>query len=169
MCGINGVIFKSKQEEQTVRQKLTVMNDLIIHRGPDDDGLFINSAQNCSVGMAMRRLSIIDLSFGQQPMFSEDKNIAIVFNGEVYNFLKLKHQLEANGVQFNTTSDTEVILKLYEQKGTEAFKDLDGMLVLVFMTLIKIKYLLQETILERNHCITQILTMNFTGHLSLNP
>jgi asparagine synthase (glutamine-hydrolysing) len=127
MCGINGVIFKSKQKEHTVRQKLTVMNDLIIHRGPDDDGIFINVGQDCTVGMAMRRLSIIDLSSGQQPMFSEDKNIAIVFNGEIYNFLKLKGQLEANGVQFKTTSDTEVVLKLYEQKGTEAFKDLDGM------------------------------------------
>nr|WP_321226051.1 asparagine synthase (glutamine-hydrolyzing) [uncultured Psychroserpens sp.] len=127
MCGINGVIFKSKQDEQTVRQKLTVMNDLIIHRGPDDDGVFINSAQDCSVGMAMRRLSIIDLSSGQQPMFSEDKNIAIVFNGEIYNFKTLKKQLEANGIQFKTTSDTEVVLKLYEQKGIEAFKDLDGM------------------------------------------
>lgn len=127
MCGINGVIFKSKQDEHTVRERLTVMNDLIIHRGPDEDGIFINSAQDCSVGMAMRRLSIIDLSSGQQPMFSEDKNIAIVFNGEIYNFLKLKGQMESNGVQFKTTSDTEVVLKLYEQKGTEAFKDLDGM------------------------------------------
>ncbi|WP_040281893.1 asparagine synthase (glutamine-hydrolyzing) [Psychroserpens damuponensis] len=127
MCGINGVIFKSKQDEQTVRQQLTVMNDLIIHRGPDDDGVFINATPNYSVGMAMRRLSIIDLSSGQQPMFSEDKNIAIVFNGEIYNFKTLKHQLEANGIQFKTTSDTEVILKLYELKGIEAFKDLDGM------------------------------------------
>ncbi|WP_047546307.1 asparagine synthase (glutamine-hydrolyzing) [Psychroserpens sp. Hel_I_66] len=127
MCGINGVIFKSEQDEHTVKKTLTVMNDLIIHRGPDDDGAFIKTTKNHSVGMAMRRLSIIDLSSGQQPMFSEDKNIAIVFNGEIYNFLKLKHQLENNGVQFKTTSDTEVILKLYEEKGTEAFRDLDGM------------------------------------------
>jgi asparagine synthase (glutamine-hydrolysing) len=127
MCEINDVIFKSKQELNLVKQTLTKMNDLIIHRGPDDDGVFTKSTSEYSIGMAMRRLAIIDLSSGQQPMFSEDKNIAIVFNGEIYNFLKLKDQMKANGVQFKTTSDTEVVLKLYEQKGTEAFKDLDGM------------------------------------------
>ena len=123
MCGINGIIFKSKQDINTVKQTITQMNDLIIHRGPDDHG----TSEQASVAMGMRRLSIIDLSSGQQPMFSEDKKITIVFNGEIYNFKRLKAQLISEGISFKTTSDTEVILKLYEQKGTEAFKMLDGM------------------------------------------
>jgi len=127
MCGINGIIYKSKVDESTVKQHLTVMNDLIIHRGPDGDGVYAKANDNYTVGMAMRRLSIIDLSSGDQPMYSEDDNIAIVFNGEIYNFKKLKHQLEQNGVKFHTTSDTEVILKLYETYGTNSFKMLDGM------------------------------------------
>ena len=93
MCGINGIILKSKTDDAIVRQKLTVMNDLIIHRGPDADGVYVKSTDQHSIGMAMRRLSIIDLSSGDQPMYSEDKSIAIVFNGEIYNFKILKAQL----------------------------------------------------------------------------
>ena len=104
-----------------------MMNNLIIHRGPDEDGFVTIEQQDFSVGMAMRRLSIIDLSSGKQPIYSEDKKIVIVFNGEIYNFLTLKADLETSGVKFNTTSDTEVILKLYEKYGVEAFKKLDGM------------------------------------------
>ncbi len=127
MCGINGVIFKAEQDASTVTQVLTKMNDLIIHRGPDDDGVYNATHQQYAVGMGMRRLSIIDLSTGDQPMYSQDKSISIVFNGEIYNFQVLKRQLEDQGVQFSTTSDTEVILKLYEAHGTDAFAMLDGM------------------------------------------
>ncbi|OUS02949.1 asparagine synthase (glutamine-hydrolyzing) [Flavobacteriales bacterium 33_180_T64] len=127
MCGINGILYKSSSDESALRQSLTKMNDLIIHRGPDDYGVFSNTNANFSLGMAMRRLSIIDLSSGQQPMYSEDKSITIVFNGEIYNFQTLKKQLIDEGVTFHTHSDTEVLLRLYEQKGTEAFKALDGM------------------------------------------
>ena len=86
MCGINGVIYKAKIDDATVRQQLTVMNDLIVHRGPDADGTFAKSTDSYAVGMAMRRLSIIDLSTGNQPMYSNDNSVAIVFNGEIYNF-----------------------------------------------------------------------------------
>ncbi|SDS38058.1 asparagine synthase (glutamine-hydrolysing) [Formosa sp. Hel1_31_208] len=127
MCGINGIITTSQADEQQLKNKLTMMNDLIIHRGPDDHGTYINTSESSSVAMGMRRLSIIDLHSGHQPMYSEDKKISIVFNGEIYNFKVLKAQLISEGVTFQTTSDTEVIIKLYQQKGTDAFKVLDGM------------------------------------------
>lgn len=127
MCGINGLILKSKSDENLAKQKLTSMNNLIIHRGPDAAGDFTKAFEDYTVGMAMRRLSIIDLSSGDQPMYSEDKKITIVFNGEIYNFKSLKEDLLQKGIQFKTNSDTEVILKLYETYGTESFKLLDGM------------------------------------------
>ncbi|WP_179345066.1 asparagine synthase (glutamine-hydrolyzing) [Winogradskyella ursingii] len=127
MCGINGIITKYNQSEVDIKNTLHKMNNLIIHRGPDEDGFVTKQNEDFSVGMAMRRLSIIDLSSGRQPIYSEDKKIVIVFNGEIYNFKILKAELEASGVKFKTTSDTEVILKLYEQQGVEAFKKLDGM------------------------------------------
>jgi len=127
MCGINGVLLKGKNEPENISKVLSKMNNQIIHRGPDQDGFFVKSTAEYAVGFAMRRLSIIDLSTGKQPMFSEDGNICIVFNGEIYNYLSLKEILKAKGVQFHTTSDTEVILRLYENFGTPAFSMLDGM------------------------------------------
>lgn len=127
MCGINGIIAKRTLSGNDMTGLLTTMNDLIIHRGPDDDGTYVSATNNCTIGMAMRRLSIIDLTSGKQPIYSEDGQIAIVFNGEIYNYRELKSELLAKGISFKTTSDTEVILKLYEQHGTESFKKLDGM------------------------------------------
>ncbi|RYH74578.1 asparagine synthase (glutamine-hydrolyzing) [Meridianimaribacter flavus] len=127
MCGINGIILKNKTDDSFVKQQLSVMNHLIIHRGPDAEGVFTNNSKNYTIGMAMRRLSIIDLNTGNQPMFSKDKNIAIVFNGEIYNFKTLRNELELKGTTFKTTSDTEVILKLYETYGADCFSKLDGM------------------------------------------
>lgn len=127
MCGINGFIKQTKLDEAEIHSALSEMNDLIIHRGPDEDGFYRHAQDGLTVGMAMRRLSIIDLSSGQQPMYSEDGDIALVFNGEIYNYQKLKYQLEKEGVTFKTSSDTEVILKLYEKKGVNGFSELDGM------------------------------------------
>lgn len=127
MCGINGIIKKISVSESEITSLLTKMNNLIIHRGPDEDGFTVNVEQDYGVGMAMRRLSIIDLSSGKQPIYSDDKKIVIVFNGEIYNYRTLKSDLEASGVTFKTTSDTEVILKLYEKYGVKSFKLLDGM------------------------------------------
>ncbi len=127
MCGINGIIAKTNRNESEINSILNTMNDLIIHRGPDEDGVFSEENNSFSVGMAMRRLSIIDLSSGQQPIFTDDKQIVIVFNVEIYNYRKLKAKLEAEGVNFNTSSDTEVILKAYEKYGVESFQWLDGM------------------------------------------
>ncbi|WP_179019447.1 asparagine synthase (glutamine-hydrolyzing) [Winogradskyella forsetii] len=127
MCGINGVIINTATDKAVLRHKLAEMNQLIFHRGPDEDGFYLDISESSSVAMAMRRLSIIDLSTGKQPMYTDDNQIGLVFNGEIYNYRILKQQLENSGVTFKTTSDTEVILKLYEQKGVDAFKELDGM------------------------------------------
>ncbi|MDY2586660.1 asparagine synthase (glutamine-hydrolyzing) [Winogradskyella aquimaris] len=127
MCGINGLIDKTKMSEGKMSSVLNAMNDLIIHRGPDEDGVFAEKNEKCTVGMAMRRLSIIDLSSGKQPIFSDDKQIVIVFNGEIYNYRTIKSRLVSEGITFHTTSDTEVILKAYEKYGVESFQWLDGM------------------------------------------
>ncbi|MEW4924512.1 asparagine synthase (glutamine-hydrolyzing) [Algibacter sp. 2305UL17-15] len=127
MCGINGIINKTSCSENEITAALTKMNNLIIHRGPDEDGFIATKQDNFSLGMAMRRLSIIDLSTGKQPIYSDDKKIVIVFNGEIYNYRELKSKLEESGTVFKTNSDTEVILRLYEKHGVESFKWLDGM------------------------------------------
>lgn len=124
MCGINGVI--SKNLNLNLTETISLMNNSIVHRGPDDEGKFIEYQEQFSIAMAMRRLSIIDLSTGKQPIYSEDKNCIIVFNGEIYNFIKLrKNYLE--GYHFKTNTDTEVILALYQKLGVSAFAMLDGM------------------------------------------
>ena len=117
MCGINGIIINKYKDDVLLRKQLAEMNQLIFHRGPDDDGFYTDTSGSTSVAMAMRRLSIIDLSTGKQPMYTDNNQIGIVFNGEIYNYRSLKQELENDGVKFKTTSDTEVILKLYEQKG----------------------------------------------------
>ncbi|WP_136465441.1 asparagine synthase (glutamine-hydrolyzing) [Flagellimonas onchidii] len=127
MCGINGIIVKQNTSNEGISKTLNRMNDLIVHRGPDDDGTFAQAKDVYGVGMAMRRLSIIDLTSGQQPIYSDDKKIVITFNGEIYNYRELRAELEAQDISFKTTSDTEVILKLYEKEGPTSFSKLDGM------------------------------------------
>jgi asparagine synthase (glutamine-hydrolysing) len=94
-----------------------------VHRGPDDEGLFVKDG----TGLGMRRLSIIDVAGGHQPVFNEDKSIWIVFNGEIYNFPELRPELESRGHRFSTHSDTEVIVHLYEEMGAECVQKLRGM------------------------------------------
>jgi asparagine synthase (glutamine-hydrolysing) len=127
MCGINGLLSKGNFAKENIEEKLSSMNDQIIHRGPDENGFYIDNLNEFSLGMAIRRLSIIDISTGQQPIFSEDKQKVIVFNGEIYNYKVLKEALINTGTVFYTNSDTEVILKLYEKEGMDAFSMLDGM------------------------------------------
>lgn len=126
MCGVNGII-KHHSTSSEIQEVLEKMNQKIIHRGPDDDGFFVEQNEDCTIGLAMRRLSIIDLSTGKQPQFAADNNLVIVFNGEIYNYQTLKKELEVQGVSFSTSSDTEVILKLYQHHGKQAFAKLDGM------------------------------------------
>ena len=127
MCGINGFISNETREPNSISRILGEMNQEIIHRGPDQDGFFTESTSTFSIGMAMRRLSIIDLATGEQPMSSDDKMIHLVFNGEIYNYRSLRNELIIKGYRFKTTSDTEVILRLYEEYGVESFRMLDGM------------------------------------------
>jgi asparagine synthase (glutamine-hydrolysing) len=117
MCGIAG--FVGNPERKIVEQ----MARSLVHRGPDDEGYFVNG----QVALGMRRLKIIDLAGGKQPMFSPDGKIAVVFNGEIYNFQELRSELEKSGVRFRTHSDTEVIVLGYQKWGTGIFARLDGM------------------------------------------
>jgi len=122
MCGIAGIVSSDRTErieEALVHQ----MCEAIVHRGPDDEGLL---ARN-NVGLGMRRLSIIDLSGGHQPIFNEDRSAWIVFNGEIYNFPELRPELEAHGHHFSTHSDTETIVHLYEEMGADCVQKLRGM------------------------------------------
>lgn len=122
MCGINGIVYKNPNAKLSFT--INHMNDLITHRGPDDEGLYIYDNR---ISLGMRRLSIIDIAHGKQPLFNDDCSCVIVFNGEIYNFKTLKYDLEKKGVVFKTSSDTEVILKLYEVYGEKSFEMLEGM------------------------------------------
>lgn len=125
MCGINGYILNSDQKES---DQISMMNNNIIHRGPDDSGHYNETVAGKNITLGMRRLSIIDVDNGSQPIISDDGNLILVFNGEIYNYLTLKNELELNHkVEFVTSSDTEVILKMYEVYGHESFSKLDGM------------------------------------------
>jgi asparagine synthase (glutamine-hydrolysing) len=121
MCGIVG--FVNSNARAAEREILEKMNDRIIHRGPDEDGFFVKE----NVALAMRRLAIIDLKGGQQPIFNEDKTAAIVFNGEIYNFQEIKKDLETRGHRFYTNCDTEVIVHLYDEYGADCVQHLRGM------------------------------------------
>lgn len=120
MCGICG--FTNYRNDVLLKS----MVSSLIHRGPDDEGSFIDGDK---VSLAMRRLSIIDIDNGAQPIFNEDKSIAVIFNGEIYNFKELRSELQSKGHTFRTKTDTEVIVHLYEEYGEDAPKYLRGMFV----------------------------------------
>ncbi|GAK57261.1 asparagine synthase, glutamine-hydrolyzing [Candidatus Vecturithrix granuli] len=122
MCGICGKLYFNRQK-RVEADLINRMSETLRHRGPDEDGVYVDG----SVGLGHRRLSIIDLSTGRQPMSNSRKDIWIVFNGEIYNFLELRQDLEKRGYTFTTTSDTEVILALYEAYGTDCVNSLRGM------------------------------------------
>ena len=123
MCGIAGVVELGSGREPS-REALQRMGRVMAHRGPDEEGYY----QSGPVGLAHRRLSIIDLSSGQQPMHSPDGQATVIFNGEIYNYLELKLELEQRGHVFRTKSDTEVLLALYRHAGLEAFPKINAML-----------------------------------------
>nr|MDA3792030.1 asparagine synthase (glutamine-hydrolyzing) [Elusimicrobiota bacterium] len=126
MCGICGIINLNK--EPVSERLLRTINSTLYHRGPDDEGYFFNKVgRGLKVGLGMRRLSIIDLSTGNQPVYNEDKSIVTVFNGEIYNFRQLKENLIKKGHRFYTKGDTEVIAHLWEEYGPECVKKLNGM------------------------------------------
>src|ERR1035437_8624182 len=119
MCGIAGIIHPSTGGKATLDEML----NRIIHRGPDDSGTYVDQ----DVALGMRRLSIIDVEGGKQPISSEDGSLLIVFNGEIYNFKELREGLVARGHTFKTEGDTEVILHLYEERGEDVVHELRGM------------------------------------------
>jgi asparagine synthase (glutamine-hydrolysing) len=122
MCGIAGMV-QTHPDGAVSDAAIHRMCETLVHRGPDDEGIFVKGG----VGLGMRRLSIIDLAGGHQPVFNEDRTIWIVFNGEIYNFLELRPELERRGHRFSTHSDTEVIVHLYEEYGAECVQKLRGM------------------------------------------
>ncbi|MBM4300089.1 MAG: asparagine synthase (glutamine-hydrolyzing) [Deltaproteobacteria bacterium] len=122
MCGITGIL-NYQQEYPVEPEILRAMCRTLTHRGPDDEGYYLNG----NVGLAMRRLSIIDLNTGRQPIHNEDRTVWTAFNGEIYNFPELRRELLAKGHTFYTSTDTEVIVHLYEEYGVDFPAHLSGM------------------------------------------
>lgn len=126
MCGITG-FAERKHNAETARATVKAMADLITYRGPDGEGYYVDD----QVALGHRRLSIIDLEGGRQPMYNEDESLVVIFNGEIYNFQTLRADLEAAGHTFRTHSDTEVLLHGYEQWGKDLPAKLRGMFTFV--------------------------------------
>jgi len=122
MCGIAGFLNFNK-ENKVNSSVLKKMTDVISYRGPDGEGAYINN----NLALGHRRLAIIDLSTGDQPLFSEDKSIVLIFNGEIYNYIELREDLKKLGHRFFTTSDAEVIIKSYQQWGLDCQLKFNGM------------------------------------------
>jgi asparagine synthase (glutamine-hydrolysing) len=122
MCGISG-LFEYRRKEELPRDVIHRMNESIKHRGPDDEGIFVDGG----VGLGHRRLSIIDVAGGHQPLCNEDETVWVLLNGEIYNFQELHQELVSLNHRFRTRSDTEAIVHLYEEYGEECFARLRGM------------------------------------------
>ena len=135
MCGFTGYIDKKGIYGVEILRKMT---DSLVHRGPDDAGYEVLPMENGIAALGFRRLSILDLSeAGHQPMFNHDRSIAIMLNGEIYNFQELKQELISSGVVFKSTSDTEVVLKGYELKGIDFINSLVGMFAISILDIPK--------------------------------
>lgn len=124
MCGISGYWdFKNQLEKHELNAMVHNMNNKIRYRGPDDEGIYLNN----NLCMGMRRLSILDLDGGAQPIYNEDRTIAVVYNGEIYNFKRIRKELKKRGHSFYTETDTEIIVHAFEEYGVDAFDRFDGM------------------------------------------
>jgi asparagine synthase (glutamine-hydrolysing) len=137
MCGITGIAALCGSQSPTLEQ-LQRMCTTLYHRGPDQEGINIRN----DVALGMRRLSIIDIADGQQPIFNEDKTVVTVFNGEIYNFQTLRRQLQSCGHLFSTNTDTEVIVHAYEEYGVNFPKYLNGMFAIALHDTVQKKLLL---------------------------
>src|SRR5436190_14670812 len=122
MCGIAGIVGSAELDSIIQRKHIRRMLAMIRHRGPDQFGIY----QDSTATLGSARLSIIDLSTGQQPISNEDETLWIVFNGEIFNFVELRPDLEKRGHRFTTQTDTEVLLHAYEEFGTGCFDRLNG-------------------------------------------
>src|SRR2546428_5342564 len=130
MCGIVGYFQFRGDPDPALPRWVQSARDQLTHRGPDGAGLYVSPDGRCVLGH--RRLAILDLSAaGAQPMSNEDESVWIVFNGEIYNYLRLRKELAASGHQFRSAADTEVIVHLYEEEGDKLVHRLDGMFAFV--------------------------------------
>src|SRR3989304_3904858 len=119
MCGICGAVDTSGLVDRGVLERMT---RALRHRGPDDEGFYVSvptAGKPCSIGLGFRRLAIIDVEGGNQPLWNEDGSLPVVFTGEIYNFRELRLELQARGHRFATATDSEVILHLYEDHGVD--------------------------------------------------
>jgi len=125
MCGINGIVLSDSSRRTIDVRELERMRDVLTHRGPDDAGVFVNARR--TVGLGHRRLSIVDVNAGHQPMTNEDHSLRITYNGEIYNHADYRETLETRGHVYSSHCDTETILHLYEEYGTKCVHHLRGM------------------------------------------
>ena len=123
MCAICGLVYPLRLKRRVQQPQITAMSEALTHRGPDDAGAWISDA----IGLGHRRLSIVDLSGGHQPMSNEDGTVWIAFNGEIYNHRELRGELEERGHVYRSQSDTETLVHLYEEWGRESATKLRGM------------------------------------------
>jgi asparagine synthase (glutamine-hydrolysing) len=128
MCGIAGLLPHRPTDPSTLDRWVRMMTDRLRHRGPDDEGFHVTER----VALGMRRLSIIDVAHGQQPMFGRHRRSALVFNGEIYNYRSLRPELESAGWQFQTQSDTEAVLAAIDAQGPDGIRRLEGMFALAY-------------------------------------
>jgi asparagine synthase (glutamine-hydrolysing) len=141
MCGIAGIASFDPQHRPGAEQ-LRAMCDTLVHRGPDGYGGEVRD----DVALGMRRLAVIDVAGGQQPIFNEDRSVRVVFNGEIYNYRELRKELEARGHRFATHSDTEVIVHLWEEHGLDFVDRLNGMFAIALHDMTQ-----RRLILARDH------------------
>jgi asparagine synthase (glutamine-hydrolysing) len=135
VCGICGIAFagRASEAESRVRAMATAMQ----HRGPDDDGFLVNDPRAPGLALGMRRLSIIDLKTGRQPVWNETRDVAVIFNGELYNYRELRDRLALSGHRFSTQSDTEILVHAWEEWGEDCLDELRGMFAFALLDLRK--------------------------------
>lgn len=156
MCGIAGFFNPNQNLPKNSQEILEKMGEVLKHRGPDDSGIYLS--EHC--GFSFRRLSIIDLEHGNQPMFSPSQDSVIVFNGEIYNYMELREDLENSGIGFKTNSDTEVIIAGYEVWGEEIINKLRGMFAFVIYDIKRAKLFI-----ARDHTgIKPLYFTNYSGY-----
>ena len=135
MCGICGIAFAGRVSE--AESRVRTMAAAMRHRGPDEDGFLVNEARAPGLALGMRRLSIIDLKSGHQPIWNEARDVAVIFNGELYNYRELRDRLILSGHRFTTNSDTEILVHAWEEWGEDCLDELRGMFALALLDLRK--------------------------------
>ena len=148
MCGLVGIIDSSSHVDER-EHLMKEMLALIAHRGPDGESVYSHG----DVTLGHRRLAIIDLETGDQPIFNEDHTIGVVYNGEIYNYRELRNELEGKGHKFRTQTDTEILVHLYEEEGTGFFERLNGLFAFALLDIPNDRVDLFVTILGLNRYI----------------